>query len=403
MAKDYENDWYYYSFTIPNGWSEYLPQTIEEFGLVSSMGYDEGFSIHKEFFKYPYIVLKSRRVNDLTSTAFIEQAEYYVEEISGENDRPKTEIKDFYQMNYKVSDEYILIDPVNHAIFHFNNYEDEEGRSVRKILGIFIGDEYATYMTGYSLADEFDRYLLSFKGAFESFRYRDDIRDRYIREGDDNREQYIRETIDLNAPPQVYKNDEYHFSFNIPVGWDEHLYGSGTTSILYKLEKFLGYPIIGGIIDSTGDFTLLPFIENVEYYVELSSKGHEEIQPEIKEFSQLDYDVFQDEIVIDTIKNAMFRYIGKRDSTEGQLRTLTGIFMGSESVVIIGIHSLADEFELSLPSFTMIVESFEFDDDYKYTINRKGIKSGNNDSATWITAVIIILVLFLVIWFLNKR
>ena len=202
------------------------------------------------------------------------------------------------------------------------------------------------------------------------------------------------------------RNRDYHFSYTSPAGWkelpdDDRVTGSNDL-VLYK-DPGRGFTRIQ-IMFQDADLSNESFLKNAEYFLEDIAGKDAVNRAEIMEFSQLDFTIDRDNIlIVDSTRNAVYSFYSNSDSDEGTVSVILGIFMGSKSVVWMACISKANEFYEYLPLFKTTFESIKFSPGFEYNYSREDFSFGEFLSLKWILGFSGVLFLVFLAIALNRR
>ncbi|MCK4343766.1 MAG: hypothetical protein KAX05_00650 [Bacteroidales bacterium] len=158
---------YRFGFSYPFGWKEisenYFKNNRRDLG---------GIYVDLDL-DFPKIAIKIHFI-DLTALTFLENAKYYIKEISGKNRFKRAEYMEISQIDLNNVEEAIIIDTIKKAVFRYDTRNISNEETIKEIMGVFMGCRTAVYIDCAATADEFDKFLPLFKIVFDSFGFNSD-------------------------------------------------------------------------------------------------------------------------------------------------------------------------------------------------------------------------------------
>jgi hypothetical protein len=182
------------------------------------------------------------------------------------------------------------------------------------------------------------------------------------------------------CPAQSYRDDQRHFSIELPTGWQVM-----TTSEIDQVNKLLGGRLIGtnihydgGLRKKTGQLGSLPYalIQAVSgpptgaSFEELEKTLSANMSAPIKEAQGRMADLVRDIKIGDRVLNRESKCIVFRtQSTVPGVGTVKGLSMGHlgrDNIVFIHCYAKAEDYDACAPTFRRINEWFSFDRGYDF-------------------------------------
>lgn len=208
----------------------------------------------------------------------------------------------------------------------------------------------------------------------------------------------ISSLILINNTKFIYAQSQYvnansHYSFTVPNNWseipksiiDEYVAKvvelTNGKSIEYQAgfqlnqDNYFDYPymLVQSRISNTPSYSQIEKSLNRDDIQNVTSEISEE-------YSELIKNATMEKPFLDKQRNLIFMNIQMDNINMDSIKGLTVMFLGKESITYLHFYSKSDDYNKWLPVFNSVIDSFQYDNGYKYT--SKSIYDGAFEKGT---------------------
>ena len=185
--------------------------------------------------------------------------------------------------------------------------------------------------------------------------------------------------ITARAESLNYTNKQNHYSFTIPSGWTE-IPKSTIDKVVQQAAdmtsgQFIDYAA-GFQFENVADFQY-PYILVQEYKVNTpsydqitksfeSNKFSENVNEKIDEYSELMTNASLQDPFVDKDRDIIFMNLEMDVVNIGKVKGLMAMFLGKSGITQLNFYSVKSEYSENLLTFNQIVDSFRYEQGYKY-------------------------------------
>lgn len=194
-------------------------------------------------------------------------------------------------------------------------------------------------------------------------------------------------TLGLVAKGEVYRDPKFHFSFQLPPGW-QTMPAETLSDINHLLSQRLSQknPLFDQVfLPVGGELADSPYVLVECIPADLNGLSYEQIQREFDKESQttvekvegalsdLGSDLSMGQAVVDRTRNRVVFTTQLDVAGVGPVRGVTFGFFSSQGIVFLNCYDLASDFQRRAPLFEVMAESFTVDPGYEFQPGSSGL------------------------------